>query len=316
LTDLEEATSIRDVATSSENPQVLIGESFKAADRYLYVYRDRGDGKSDGSYVKRYDAVVEVEDLERDLGPGSWILVQNNDGTGRPIHKRVYIPGAPGKDQQPNGGGDRLEKLREIVEMRILADQMKPAGSDPLELVKLVLELTGKNTPADPLDAFLQGAEYFGENENPLTAIAQGIMGGQEKTDPAKVDAAIQSGMKAVAKRLEQQDKAIRTIATAVANLRPAGPPTETNEKKEGDTMGVDPREIVTAILASNFNSSGEIAELLRIFEKAQGGDVRKMLAGMDEKVLKKWLKMGLEDLGRGDIFMNAYEGIRLFLRG
>ena len=137
-------------------------QSFSEPGNVAYIYRDDGSGRLDGSFLKKYTEEFSRETLAADVGPGLYLVLQKIDGDIQ--KKRVFIPQneAPAEPpgRSPKGTGN-IAALREILETKMIADQLNPAPN-PVEMFTRFLEIMrgGKNVaPGDTLEAYIRGQE-------------------------------------------------------------------------------------------------------------------------------------------------------------
>lgn len=310
-------------AEDTRTPQVelLIGESFDSVDARLYVYRDNGSGRVEGTYMKRYEQRVELEDLRRDLGPGMYVLMQNRGPGGRPVTRRVFVPAEPGPiietTATPTPADGNLRELRSILEMKMIADQLKPREIDPLKMIQTVMELVRGNQPRDPLEAFLQGAKWGGDGDDSspgallASAGARAIERRFASTDePAATETprAVGPGdlswaRKFVAAFNERMSKTDRLIAELAARVN------------GGNQVSVSLLEIFQALLVGSYESGQHVAVVLRIMDKSSGGALRRELESYVLEDLSSHMKTALEQNGHAERFDSFHDGLLIFLQ-
>jgi hypothetical protein len=107
----------------------------------LYVFRDDGTGRQDGTYVKKYDHQPTVEELNADLPAGLYVLLQSERGNMK--RKRIIIEGTPGAaEATAPPRRDALQILERAVEMKALASALRD-DVDPLEQLARVKSILG-----------------------------------------------------------------------------------------------------------------------------------------------------------------------------
>jgi len=324
-------------SNKAESAELLIGESFDAPDARLYVYRDDGSGRTEGKYLKRYDARIELEDLRRDLGPGMYILLQNRGPGGAIVRRSVFVPADPQttaiETAPASSAGTRLDQLKEILEMKMIADQLAPRVADPIKMLEGVLGLVRGAAPADPLTAFLKGAEWNGHGANDGTGAAdpaslltaagvrlleQRVAGaasanGESATAPMDAGAVLKRIVIAFNQRFERTEQLIADLARSrngAADPTPA-PETEGSPAVSSGSL----LEIFQALCVGQYETGEHVAIVLRTMDKAARGDLKKEITSYVLEDLLEHMKTGLESAGHGDRFESFSEGIRLFLR-
>jgi len=317
------------MSTANADPQVLIGDSFDAPNAYVYVYRNNGSSRPDGAYLKRYEQVIELEDLRRDVGPGMYILLQNRGPGGRMLRRDVFIPQDPAAATVESAAApanrDRLAELREIVEMNILAGQLAPRQADPIKMLETVVAIVRGTQPADPLSAFLQGAKWSdagGAAEDPTAALtAAGVKllerhvtgSNDDDGDGVNTPAMLKKLVAAFDQRMSRSEKVLQDLARRL-NGNEAAPVLA--ESETGETaMSVSLLEIFQALLVGAYESGEHVAIVLRTMDKAGGGALRRELEtyALDDLLLH--MNEGLKSAGHGERYDAFADGVRLFLK-
>jgi len=315
------------VATPDQHTRfTLLDESFTAADEYLYVYRDNGSGRPDGTHLKKYDSVISLEQLRADVGSGMFVMMQKTKA-GNVGRKTLWIPPDDSGDQAPVAieGDPDLSQLERILKMKMMADQLSPREKlDPLEIVRTILEATRSS---NPLDAFLTGAEWHGpgKESNPLASIIETIAGNvknaqvaEQTSDGAasvqietieKTASSIRQSIvelaKAMGSRLERQDDAINKLTLSLARPDP---------EEEGGIM-ITLLGLFTSLLENPelCDSPERVAATLRMADNASGGNVRYELGKLNEGTISEHVKLQLEAHGRGDLVDVVISGLGLY---
>jgi hypothetical protein len=278
--------------------------------------------------VRRYEERVELDDLRRDMGPGMYVLMQNKGPGGRPVTRRVFIPQDPAAatveaTPAPSTTRGRIEEIREIIEMKMLADQLAPRQADPIKMLETVVAIVRGTQPADPLTAFLQGAKFAGtgvDETDPMDASAtltaagiklleRHVTGSGDDDTPAGVNTPLML-KKLIAAFDQRMTKSEAVIKELLLRL------TTATVNETGETaVSVSLLEIFQALLVGAYESGEHVAIVLRTMDKAGGGALRRELETYALADLLAHMKEGLESAGHGERYESFADGVKIFLK-
>lgn len=284
--------------TKSKKKSSMLGESFSADNNTVYVYRDRGDGRPDGSNIAKYDHPIEKADLEKDLPPGMYVIITKNDDGGV-SRDPVILAGNPDKTK---GAGTNF---KELMEMQVLANTINPRPTvDPLELVRTIGEVLkpGGGQAGDGMGHFYEGVNFGSETGGPPDPAAMLAQWGLQQADTAKGDNRLKKLEGAISKAFAIIAKKITLLSTEVTALKTQIDETTIDELEVPENEGVstmqNPMDLITTILEldpEQLLDKKHVMNLLNLADKATDGAITtkiKELAGAD---LEEYFRAALE---------------------
>lgn len=308
----------------------LFGPSFDKPDKRIYVYRENGDGGTDGSYLKRYDEQIELSDIERDCGPGIYIVMQAGTGSEKTImRKRIVIhrdPEAddattPATEAPPVNEDAFLARLERLVHVKALSAQLT-GGDAPnmLQVIQAVTEMQRQSNPNN-LEAYMAGqdATADAEPESDLNTALAGLINQNTQpapvADPAAAPAAgiesqkmlgmFQKALKQITMRFAKMDERIAASESFAREIEPAVP-------TPGGKVNI--LETLNALLEANYTESAHILHMLKVIDKAAGGSLRRTIAETPEDALVKHLKEHLENAGKIECLAEYKTALQQFM--
>lgn len=297
----------------------LIGDSFNSEPDAVYVYREKG-GRADGTHVKKYTHKIEKEDLERDLPPGAYILIAKSEGD--MVTKKVFVHG-----QNPivSAGGSTVGSLRELLEMKLVADQFKEHQQvNPLEYIRAVGEIlrpSGSGSTGD-IDNFMTGVDFAKQNTEQAAPTVESIlaqwgmqqMGGQQNEDLKNLAAGLQKTFSIFAHKLNNMDKKINELGKLVEQTTFDPDEDPDIEQSTGEMM--NPMDVFSMILDLPTDQLDEIQVMnyLRIADRSTDGQIRNTLNKIGRPELEDFVRTALEQKNKGQMVHNVIAGINQFL--
>jgi len=274
----------------------MIGDTITSATPKIYVYRDDGNGNPIGKNIRAYTPsdcengeTVETVDLERDLGPGIYILMAGN---GLSFAKRRVFVGDPGADVAAGAAGAAgdtselaiLSRMERMMRISTMAKVTTPAP-DGLDMLEKVMGMIGRFTgggAGGELENFFKGVDYAGDagETNPLataieTLAANAGKGGE--SDTMKQAGIYIAALSKQQREMQNEMSGLREMLSAVVKRmdRPDAAPDMDSatiaDAVTGALAGVKNLEEVTTSLADlNTRTNGMVRRYLQTADRDQ----------------------------------------------
>lgn len=208
----------------------LLSADFQAGRRTVYIYRDDGRGRPDGTgYIRKSDEKLTIADLKRELDPGLYLAIESG-GDLPAATSRFTIPPRTEPESFPSSGmfngdtGDLIKELRQVVLMRTLAKELHPEPP-VLDLVKAIAEIfkTGNPGGRGDVKTFMDGYEFAGADtpETPADPLSSAMKALGLTTDAPR-DEPTRKAIATLAHKLSYIDQHIKALETHLVEVRSA----------------------------------------------------------------------------------------------
>jgi len=278
-------------------------DSFKEKTPSVYVYRDRGDGKPDGSYIKKYTTQVSKEQVLSDCGPGLFVIFEKMPGDESVRITRLFLPHASADGAvdaiEAEPGEDIEHTLAKALKLKTLADALRPA-SDQTEMFLKILDAVRGRAPQDTLDAYMLGQEGAPEptpGESLISAGAAKLFGGDKDGQADKkmerIAALLGRQQRLFAASTDDRLKRIEIILTRLAGGTP---------EEEGDTTMENLLPLMEGILTNMPEDEITLRALLDSCNSGSGSQFKSALRALGARSVNNLIKSGLEARSRVDL--------------
>jgi len=292
----------------------------------LYIFRDTGKGRPDGTYIKKILEPIETEDqLKEGLPPGQYIIMES--GPGNKLRRRPLLVEGKPIETDAQSPENILKSMERIAMIRAYGNLLKPE-TDPNELLRVLLQ----NSQRGDVGLFRDGLELGQEvsqqeppsTETALLAQLAGIFGGgAQQQAPAPGLREIKMLAVQMARRQKSTEDAIQQLAGIVATLSGKVETFLTEKRPEGmreEEARALVRDAFDALNATGAEQGSgkpetraELENLLQLANFQTGGRLKVALRTVPGAELKAALLAFLE--GREDLFEIYNEAIADFAK-
>lgn len=304
-------------------PARILGDSFAAEANKVYVYRDKGNGRPDGSYLKVYDPGpkgVEKEQLERDLGPGTYVLFAKIGGT---LQKEsVLIPGEirSNEDETPDDLSNK--HLARILEKKMILEQFHKKEPDALELIRTFGEFI-RPQQSQGIEHFYEGVNFGTESagsgpefspEEMLTRWGLSQVDQSKRQNELKqLVAFMRKGFATIAGKITRIDAKIENLEQQIEEMTiDAGEIPEDEDARKGK----DPMELISILFELPDEvavDSHKILNYLEFADRATEGALRAEMRKLRGRGLDEYIEASLLSKNRGQFKEQYTEAAHLF---